>query len=224
MNPKHPLAVLAAEERIGIVLLDVTGQVRYLTAPAIAMRGEGLFFMELGFLRLADPAARSWLNDQLARLLHRSPAQAGAQFTSQGRKGKVVLTWWPFCRAEALEEQKSEGVLAIRELRASTLVGLMHACRSLGLTPSETEIACRLAQGEFIKQIALARGTSITTVRSQLKAIFQKTGTSKQLHLVQRMLLQLSTLSPARESPHPGTTRSVLAAQLPRKRLKLLKK
>jgi DNA-binding CsgD family transcriptional regulator len=52
------------------------------------------------------------------------------------------------------------------------------------LTPAESQLAVSLAQGMSVNEVAIARGVSIETVRSQVKSIFAKTGTSQQSELV----------------------------------------
>jgi DNA-binding CsgD family transcriptional regulator len=52
-----------------------------------------------------------------------------------------------------------------------------------GLTQSEAQVGRLLVSGVQIPDIAVRRGTSVATVRSQLKAIFSKTGCSRQLEL-----------------------------------------
>jgi DNA-binding CsgD family transcriptional regulator len=54
-----------------------------------------------------------------------------------------------------------------------------------GLTPAEAELVGQLARGRSLEEAARARGVSINTVRSQLKQVFSKTGTSRQGELVQ---------------------------------------
>jgi DNA-binding CsgD family transcriptional regulator len=53
-----------------------------------------------------------------------------------------------------------------------------------GLTPAESDVVAALAHGQNLAAIAEARGVSVSTVRSQLKAIFRKTGTSSQVELL----------------------------------------
>lgn len=61
-----------------------------------------------------------------------------------------------------------------------------HMIQSLfDLTPAEAAVAAGLMQGKTVEQIAADRQTSIETVRSQLKATMAKTGTGRQLDLVQ---------------------------------------
>lgn len=53
-----------------------------------------------------------------------------------------------------------------------------------GLAPAECRVARRLSCGEELSSIARSLGTSVATVRIQLKAIFWKTGTRRQAELV----------------------------------------
>lgn len=54
-----------------------------------------------------------------------------------------------------------------------------------GLSVAEARVACALLKGSTPKQIAVDSGVAISTIRSQLKSIFSKTGTSKQTELMQ---------------------------------------
>jgi len=69
---------------------------------------------------------------------------------------------------------------------------LLHA--NYGLTPAEVEVANGLLTGHSVEAIAALRRVSVGTVRQQLKAIFGKTGTSRQSELV-RLLLSLPSAS-----------------------------
>lgn len=52
------------------------------------------------------------------------------------------------------------------------------------LTPGEARVAVATGQGLTAEQIARAHGVTINTVRSQLRSIFDKTGTARQAELV----------------------------------------
>ncbi|MFZ5784736.1 MAG: helix-turn-helix transcriptional regulator [Pseudomonadota bacterium] len=68
----------------------------------------------------------------------------------------------------------------------------VRTLRSLfGLTPAEADLAERLGRGAHLKDIASERDVHLETLRSQLKAIFQKTDTDRQSALV-RLLTSLS--------------------------------
>ena len=60
--------------------------------------------------------------------------------------------------------------------------------RCYGLSPAEAEVALAIARGQDLAAIAAARQTSLLTVRSQLKAIFRKTGVTSQARLVALLL------------------------------------
>jgi DNA-binding CsgD family transcriptional regulator len=60
--------------------------------------------------------------------------------------------------------------------------------RLFGLSEAEAELAVALCSGRTLDEAATARGTSIHTIRSQLKSIFAKTGTKRQADLVSLLL------------------------------------
>jgi DNA-binding CsgD family transcriptional regulator len=52
------------------------------------------------------------------------------------------------------------------------------------LTPAEARIVLRLVAGDSLQSAAKALGVTYGTVRTHLKAVFQKTGTCRQAELV----------------------------------------
>lgn len=60
--------------------------------------------------------------------------------------------------------------------------------RMYGLTPAESAVAARVVQGLGPEEIAAEHGVGITTVRTQLRAAFAKTNTTRQSELVQAIL------------------------------------
>jgi DNA-binding CsgD family transcriptional regulator len=55
--------------------------------------------------------------------------------------------------------------------------------RAFGLTPAEARLAAQIATGRTLPEIALTERTARETLRSRLKAIFDKTGTGRQTEL-----------------------------------------
>jgi DNA-binding CsgD family transcriptional regulator len=51
------------------------------------------------------------------------------------------------------------------------------------LTPAEARVARAIGAGQAVEEIATALGTTRETVRSQIKAVLGKTGTSRQAEL-----------------------------------------
>jgi DNA-binding CsgD family transcriptional regulator/PAS domain-containing protein len=56
--------------------------------------------------------------------------------------------------------------------------------RAFGLSPAEARLAAQIAGGRTLPDIAQTEGMSRETLRSRLKSIFDKTGTSRQAELV----------------------------------------
>ena len=52
-----------------------------------------------------------------------------------------------------------------------------------GLTPAESDVATALARGETPEAIGERRGASISTVRSQIRAVYDKLDVSRQTEL-----------------------------------------
>lgn len=68
----------------------------------------------------------------------------------------------------------------------------------LGLTPSEARLAILLANGHTLAEASLKVGVSKNTLRSQLKALFAKTGVCHQAPLVSLILRSISGLAAPR--------------------------
>jgi DNA-binding CsgD family transcriptional regulator len=56
------------------------------------------------------------------------------------------------------------------------------------LTPKEAAVAVALANGLSVEEVSKTNGTTLNTIRTQLKAIFRKTGTRRQTELVRLLL------------------------------------
>jgi len=63
-----------------------------------------------------------------------------------------------------------------------------------GLTPAEAEVVQLLAKGLALDAIAADRGISLNTVRSHLKHIFSKTGTSRQSELLSLVMTDVGSI------------------------------
>ena len=67
--------------------------------------------------------------------------------------------------------------------------------QAFDLTPAEARLAAQIATGRSLPDIARAEGGSHETLRSQLKAVFAKTGTARQAELAV-LLAKLARLAP----------------------------
>jgi len=104
-----------------------------------------------------------------------APRHAGAWIADQA--AAAVL----FIRDPARQQQASEDLLA----------------RAYGLTPAEARLAAALSRGLRLEEFAVEQNVSLNTVRTQLRAVFDKTGTHRQADLVR---LALGTAMPVRSA------------------------
>ena len=78
--------------------------------------------------------------------------------------------------------------------------------RLYGLTAAESRLVLGLLRGQRLEALAAEGGVSVHTVRSQLKAVFRKTGVSRQAELVKLILTGPAALRTGRQGadPHKG--------------------
>jgi DNA-binding CsgD family transcriptional regulator len=79
---------------------------------------------------------------------------------------------------------------------AETAAGRMR--RMYGLTPAEARLVGEVADGRTLAEIAEQRAVSISTLRSQLVAAFDKTGVRRQVDLV-RLVTALTQVADGNE-------------------------
>jgi DNA-binding CsgD family transcriptional regulator len=77
------------------------------------------------------------------------------------------------------------------ETQARPTAAVLHSL--FHLTPAEADLACRLLAGLRIEEVAAERGVQLTTVRTQLQALFAKTSTNRQAELI-RLLTRLTAV------------------------------
>ncbi|MEM8541004.1 MAG: LuxR C-terminal-related transcriptional regulator [Pseudomonadota bacterium] len=83
-----------------------------------------------------------------------------------------------------------------------------NLCQTFKLTPAEAEVVRHIVSGLPANDIALARQTSVQTVRTQIKSILDKTEAHSQTELVRTVvgLLDVISLTPDNGSAIPVTT------------------
>lgn len=176
----------------GALLVGANGLVR--TANGIADHilagGNGLSLRD-GQLRCAIPDETSRLN----RLIGQSVRGAltrdeGSMQVSRG-EGRSPLTvqclpfpgsnWWPgFTQHLAL--------IFVTDPDARMEQATDRLRQRYGLTPAEARLAWEIVQGGGRKSAAANRGISVSTARTQLTSIFDKTGVRRQSELVRLLM------------------------------------
>lgn len=166
-----PAAVLAA-----------SGRVIALNSLAEALEGR-IQFGAYDRLHIAYPAA----DDLIAESVRARPSQQAARsipLPAGNGQPPMVLHLIPVRRAATDIFNAAALLLVIttvatpRPPSPELLAGLFD------LTPAEARVARGLAGGLAIEDVALQHGISAQTVRNQLRAVFAKTGTSRQSQLL----------------------------------------
>ncbi|HUF75910.1 MAG TPA: LuxR C-terminal-related transcriptional regulator, partial [Longimicrobiales bacterium] len=190
-------ALLTLVDRVtgGVVLVDREGRVVHANPEAVRLfaEGDGVLRSE-GRLVAVDARTAPMLRGAIARASAESsdgPATGDLLLLPRppGRRPlEVAITPLP---VDSLSERSAfRPLLAnLGHPAAAILISdaerihdrFAHAIGKLyELTPAEAAIATAIAQGARVSSIALERGVSEQTVRSQLKSVFEKTGTSSQ--------------------------------------------
>jgi DNA-binding CsgD family transcriptional regulator/PAS domain-containing protein len=89
--------------------------------------------------------------------------------------------------------QSAAAAMFIQEVGALNPLPGEVLVKLYGLTPAETRLLGVLARGEGLDATAAALGIAITTARTHLQRIFDKTGTSRQAELVRLVLSAFPT-------------------------------
>lgn len=185
-------AVLAALDYllVGLVIVDVEGRVIVSnhTAQEVCDRSGALAVRAGGRLRATRPGQ----NESLQKTIAAAVATASGRGVGDG--GQVVLGLdRPDVLAEVIplrddglpdRDDVHGAAVFLVEPGLSLVVDLKGIAQIFRLTPSEHAVASALVNGLSIPDTAEQRNTSPETVRSQLKAVFSKTGASSQLELL----------------------------------------
>jgi len=176
--------------QLGLIVLAADGRVTFANRSAIDIllrMGVSLAAGRLSGMRTEADGVVEAIED------------AAAAGTAQFAKGPFFMTMSIDRRTEvdlvlASEDDKFAGSgepgIALT-LRLRTGHDLSEKLKSaFRLTPSEAALAISLSRGETLADIARSRGTSVNTVRVQLRSAFAKTGCHRQSDLM-RLVLRL---------------------------------
>jgi DNA-binding CsgD family transcriptional regulator len=172
----------------GVILATELGCCVHLNSRAERILGEsdGLWLAGAS-LRSARPAVTRQLQDMIA--------SAGASSASEARRlslarpsGRLplLLTILPIWRLGVSQNGTATPRVAIfiREPDAPLAIDRSALIDTFGLTPREADVAALLARGLGLETIAVELGLRISTVRYNLKHVFEKAGVHNQAGLV----------------------------------------
>jgi DNA-binding CsgD family transcriptional regulator len=194
-SPMQSLAVMVEHVADAAFVLDARGGIACANAGGRRLLADpGLFHPAVAAIRFSDPVAQSWLETGLAELAAGGRQQASNTMRARGRADThAECGLWPLAEAQRTDPapiahfmvDRPTALLVVRY----TSPGLLHDLWSHhGLTHTETVIAGFLTEGRSLRDIAGLRGTSIHTVRNQVRALFEKLGVQRQSELVAKLL------------------------------------
>jgi DNA-binding CsgD family transcriptional regulator len=136
-------------------------------------------------IALTDSRANELLSGALAALdTHPEFAVRSFPLRDAGDKAAMVAHVIPI-RRSALEIFAGSYALLVLTPVAAPTAPPIELMRSLfDLTPSEARVARGLAAGETLEEIAASGGVAMSTVRSQLRQVLEKTGCTRQAEVV----------------------------------------
>ncbi|MFL5333833.1 MAG: helix-turn-helix transcriptional regulator [Geminicoccaceae bacterium] len=184
---------LAALDRLplAVLLLDGAGRVVHVSQAAelLLLAGDGLALRD-GRLVAGSPGESERLRRLTAACadgvpLARHPGgQMAISRPSCGRPWSVRVTPLPAAAAGATGERFA-AMVQVREPGAVASVSGNHLMELYGLTGAEARVATTLLEVDSLRELATELKVKIATVRTHLHRLFDKTGTKRQVELVQ---------------------------------------
>ena len=147
-------------------------------------------------LRFSDPALNTTLETALRKTTQ--PARRSSLFPVRAGKNEVYeVDVSPLQAAETSGAASAMplALVVIARPRPDAERIARRVRRLYGLTEAEARVMAALTLGETVKQIAVAHGVRVSTVRAQVRSIFEKTGVHRQTELV-RLALSAAPLVP----------------------------
>jgi DNA-binding CsgD family transcriptional regulator/PAS domain-containing protein len=180
----------------GLVLLDAKGECILVnkTAKKILDQRSGLFY-ERSALYIRDVAEMATLREAISSAIspdHACHRRHQAFLISRGNKKALHILIAPIPSETVSASGNAAAVVLISDPEDKTAVPAEIFSLLFGLTPAEARLASALLAGKSLSEAAELYSVCQETVRTQIKSVFQKTGTRRQGELI-RLLSPLST-------------------------------
>ena len=167
----------------GLLLVTAEGQLRYANQLALQeVAGAGLLQLHDGALCTRHSGESGALRAALADAVR--GRRALLTLGSNGHALSAAVIPLPGSEGEA---EESLALLVFNKRQSCVALTLGFYARAVGLTGAESSVLLRLCQGAKPKEIARQLTVAISTVRSQITSIRNKTQTESIRELVQRV-------------------------------------
>ena len=193
------VTALLDNARVGVIHLDRHGRIVEANdrARAILRRGDGVADRG-GFLHARVPADQARLERLVADALPTSsaPAVSGSMTLRRAsRLARFVVHVKPVgIPQRAFGARRAAALVLIAEPGHGSRIDPALVATTLGLTPVESQLAVWLAEGQTVREMAVATGRTEGSVRWSLHQIHRKQGLSRQADLV-RLVLSLAAFA-----------------------------
>jgi len=196
---------------LGIVVATSAGRITWFNAMAeeFLSRGDGLL-SRYGTISSSDRATAVTLADRIRQVTQ--PQSSRRSAPEQALRVARVTGSPLMVLVASLAQQTNDGeiceasaMLLITDPDRRPVILGRHLVDWFGLTPAEADLAVQLANGARLEDLTTLKGVRISTLRSQLRAVLDKTGAERQADLV-GLLHRLPTLRPGRAAwPRPAS-------------------
>jgi DNA-binding CsgD family transcriptional regulator len=145
-----------------------------------------------GELTFVDGASQAFFLKSISDIVNATLDQFTSTHVLYGDDGRKLVTLCPLAQESGFEsniiydviaETHPFAVVVITDIDLQENANMALASRLFGLTSAESKLAAALAAGHDLQHYAETNGVSVHTVRNQLKSIFAKTDTSRQVEL-----------------------------------------
>lgn len=163
----------------GVVMLDPAGAAQHANRSARQMAAQPELARWLGALPV-----RVLAHGPLGRLVAASArGQGGGALLGEPGRPEVMVLALPIAQSPGSRQPGASMLLLARPARMPAAV-TDFVMRTFGLSAAEARVLPPLLRGDNPAQIAATLGVKVSTVRTQLSAIFAKTGTVRQQDLI----------------------------------------
>lgn len=177
---------------VGVVAVDAEGRVSYANRKAESIfASSGVLRVKGGAIKGGTPEAAAKLSAGISNAITR---RVGSSFVveSDGRNASsVIVTLVPISR-DVLETwsvwPNPSVMLMIQERGRRRMPTVQQLMALFRLSPAEARLTKALAEGRTPEEFARDVGVGMPTVRTQLRKVFEKTGTSRQVELMKLLM------------------------------------
>lgn len=172
--------------RVAVALVDRNGQVELVNAHGAALLGGS------GPVAIRQRRMVCWepmVNERLYRLIRdacTTPSRGGALRVPRGSGASdLLLMIVPLPPSHELAEGMVEplAIVVVGDPETDHATSAVYR-EMFGLTAAEASLLAALARGQTVSELTAQRQTSVATLRTQLHALFEKTGAHSQARLV----------------------------------------